>query len=149
VLYFRSTRIFCIVTLVVLPVLVASARNERFEDVSEITGPSRTVQGRTSDDVIKCDRCVSQETTWTWPTHYFYLKSLKIQRPWSVLGTMASPVLSETESHSNGPLYILEIILGDDYDKLEHPDVKPECWDEEGAESEALHGYCVECERTR
>jgi hypothetical protein len=59
---------------------------------------------------------------------------------------MASPGLSETESHSNGPQYSLENILGDEHDKLEHPDVRPEGWDEEGAEREAPHGYCVECE---
>jgi hypothetical protein len=59
---------------------------------------------------------------------------------------MASSGLSETESHSNGPLYSLENILGDDHEKLEHPDVRPEGWDEEGAEREAEHGYCVECE---
>ena len=59
---------------------------------------------------------------------------------------MASSGLSETESHGNGPLYSLENILGDDHEKLEHPDVRPEGWDEEGAEREAAHGYCIECE---
>jgi len=59
---------------------------------------------------------------------------------------MTSSGLSGTESHSNGPLYSLENILGDDHEKLEHPDVRPEGWDEEGAEREAAHGYCVECE---
>ena len=59
---------------------------------------------------------------------------------------MASPGLSEAESHSNAPQYSLENILGDDHDKLEHPDVRPEGWDEEGAEREAENGYCVECE---
>ena len=59
---------------------------------------------------------------------------------------MASSGLSEPGSHSNGPLYSLENILGNDHEKLEHPDVRPEGWDEEGAEREAEHGYCVECE---
>ncbi|KAF8263953.1 hypothetical protein EI94DRAFT_1806447 [Lactarius quietus] len=35
---------------------------------------------------------------------------------------MASSGLLETESHSNGPQYSLENILGDDHEKLEHPD---------------------------
>ena len=59
---------------------------------------------------------------------------------------MASSGLSGTESHSNGPLYSLENILGDDHEKVEHPDVRPEGWDEEEAEREVAHGYCVECE---
>ena len=60
---------------------------------------------------------------------------------------MASPGLSETiESQDNGPLFSLENILGDDHEKLEHPDVRPEGWDEEDVEKEIAHGYCVECE---
>ena len=59
---------------------------------------------------------------------------------------MASPVLLEAESHSNGPTFSLENILGNDHDKLEHPDIRPEGWDEEDVEREVAHGYCVECE---
>ena len=59
---------------------------------------------------------------------------------------MTSSGLSETEPSGNGPLFSLENILGDDHEKLEHPDVRPEGWDEEDAEREAEHGYCVECE---
>ena len=59
---------------------------------------------------------------------------------------MASSGLSGSESHSNGPAFSLENILGNDHDKLEHPDIRPEGWDEEDAEREAAHGYCVECE---
>ena len=59
---------------------------------------------------------------------------------------MASSELSGAESHSNGPTFSLENILGNDHDKLEHPDIRPEGWDEEDAEREAAHGYCVECE---
>jgi hypothetical protein len=59
---------------------------------------------------------------------------------------MASSELSEAESHSNGPTFSLENILGNDHDKLEHPDIRPEGWDEEDPEREAAHGYCVECE---
>ncbi|KAI0296092.1 hypothetical protein B0F90DRAFT_1811346 [Multifurca ochricompacta] len=59
---------------------------------------------------------------------------------------MASPALSGTESHGNGPLFSLETILGNDHEKLEHPDVRPEGWDEEATEREVAHGYCVECE---
>jgi len=59
---------------------------------------------------------------------------------------MASPKPSTAVSHSNGPLYSLENILGDDHDKLEHPDIRPEGWDEEDAERQVARGYCVECE---
>jgi len=59
---------------------------------------------------------------------------------------MATPELSEAESHSNGPSFSLENILSDDHDKLEHPDVRPEGWDEEEGERQVSHGYCVECE---
>ncbi len=59
---------------------------------------------------------------------------------------MASPGLSEAESHSNGPTFSLENILSNDHDKLEHPDIRPEGWDEEDVEREAAHGYCIECE---
>jgi hypothetical protein len=63
---------------------------------------------------------------------------------------MASSELSGAESlaesHSDGPTFSLENILGNDHDKLEHPDTRPEGWDEEDAEREAAHGYCVECE---
>ena len=50
------------------------------------------------------------------------------------------------ESHSNGPTFSLENILGNDHDKLEHPDIRPEGWDEEDVERQVAHGYCVECE---
>ena len=56
---------------------------------------------------------------------------------------MASPGLSEIELHINGPQYSLENILGDDHDKLEHPDIIPEGWDEEGAERETENACCV------
>jgi hypothetical protein len=59
---------------------------------------------------------------------------------------MASPGLSSSESHTNGPTFSLENILGNDHDKLEHPDIRPEGWDEEDVEREVAHGYCVECE---
>ncbi|KAF8462485.1 hypothetical protein DFH94DRAFT_858097 [Russula ochroleuca] len=59
---------------------------------------------------------------------------------------MASPGQSGSESHSNGPTFSLENILGNDHDKLEHPDIRPEGWDEEDAEREVAHGYCIECE---
>ncbi len=59
---------------------------------------------------------------------------------------MASSGLSEDESHSNGPTFSLENILGNDHDKLEHPDIRPEGWDEEDVERDVAHGYCVECE---
>jgi hypothetical protein len=59
---------------------------------------------------------------------------------------MASSELPGSESHSNGPTFSLENILGNDHDKLEHPDIRPEGWDEEVAEREVAHGYCVECE---
>ena len=64
----------------------------------------------------------------------------------SALVEMASSEPSATASHSNGPTFSLENILGNDHDKLEHPDVKPEGWDEEDTERELAHGYCVECE---
>ncbi|KAF8263948.1 hypothetical protein EI94DRAFT_1739579 [Lactarius quietus] len=50
---------------------------------------------------------------------------------------MASSGLSETESKATAHIFLENI--------LEHPDVRPEGWDEEGAEREAEHGYCVEC----
>ena len=59
---------------------------------------------------------------------------------------MASSEPSAAESQSNGPLFSLENILGDDHDKLEHPHIKPEGWDEEEIEREVAHGYCIECE---
>jgi hypothetical protein len=60
---------------------------------------------------------------------------------------MTSPELSgTTESQNNGPAFSLENILGDDHDKLEHPDIRPGGWDEEDAEQDVAHGYCVECE---
>jgi hypothetical protein len=59
---------------------------------------------------------------------------------------MASSESPEAESHSNGPTFSLENILGNDHDKLEHPDIRPEGWDEEDVEQEVAHGYCVECE---
>jgi hypothetical protein len=62
------------------------------------------------------------------------------------LAAMASPGQSGSESHSNGPTFSLENILGNDHDKLEHPDIRPEGWDEEDAEREVAHGYCIECE---
>jgi hypothetical protein len=60
---------------------------------------------------------------------------------------MTSPELSgTTESQNDGPAFSLENILGNDHDKLEHPDVRPEGWDEEDTERDVAHGYCVECE---
>jgi hypothetical protein len=59
---------------------------------------------------------------------------------------MASSELPGDESHSNGPTFSLENILGNDHDKLEHPDIRPEGWDEEDVERDVAHGYCVECE---
>ncbi|KAH9971431.1 hypothetical protein BGW80DRAFT_1322400 [Lactifluus volemus] len=60
---------------------------------------------------------------------------------------MTSPELSgTTESQNEGPAFSLENILGNDHDKLEHPDVRPEGWDEEDTERDVAHGYCVECE---
>lgn len=59
---------------------------------------------------------------------------------------MASSEPSTAEPHSNGPLFSLENILGDDHDKLEHPHIQPEGWDEEVAGREVARGYCVECE---
>jgi hypothetical protein len=59
---------------------------------------------------------------------------------------MASSEPSAAEPHSDGPLYSLENILGDDHDKLEHPHTKPEGWDEEDTERDVAHGYCIECE---
>ena len=59
---------------------------------------------------------------------------------------MTSSESPEAESHSNGPTFSLENILGNDHDKLEHPDIRPEGWDEEDVEREVAHGYCVECE---
>ena len=59
---------------------------------------------------------------------------------------MASSEPSASEPHTNGPLFSLENILGDDHDKLEHPLIKPEGWDEEDTVREVAHGYCVECE---
>lgn len=59
---------------------------------------------------------------------------------------MASSELPGTESHSNGTTFSLENILGNDHDKLEHPDIRPEGWDEEDVERQVAHGYCVECE---
>ena len=58
---------------------------------------------------------------------------------------MASYGFSEKELHSNAPQYSLENILGDNHEKSEHPDNRPEGWDEECAEREAAHGYCAEC----
>ncbi|KAI9510542.1 hypothetical protein F5148DRAFT_1178572 [Russula earlei] len=59
---------------------------------------------------------------------------------------MENSELSGPESHSNGPLFSLENILSDDHDKLEHPHIRPEGWDEEDMERQVAHGYCVECE---
>ena len=59
---------------------------------------------------------------------------------------MASSGLPGADSHSNGPTFSLENILGNDHDKLEHPDIRPEGWDEEDVDREVAHGYCVECE---
>ncbi|KAI0265915.1 hypothetical protein BC834DRAFT_824286 [Gloeopeniophorella convolvens] len=59
---------------------------------------------------------------------------------------MASSGSPGPESRGNGPSFSLENILGDDHDKVEHPDAKAEGWDEEDVEREAAHGYCVECE---
>ena len=59
---------------------------------------------------------------------------------------MSSSELPGAESHSNGPTFSLENILGNDHDKLEHPDIRPEGWDEEDVERQVAHGYCVECE---
>src|SRR6267154_1775805 len=59
---------------------------------------------------------------------------------------MASSELPGTESHSNGATFSLENILGNDHDNLEHPDIRPEGWDEEDVERQVAHGYCVECE---
>ena len=44
------------------------------------------------------------------------------------------------------PPFSLENILDNDHDKLEHPDIRPEGWDEEDVDREVAHGYCVECE---
>ena len=63
-----------------------------------------------------------------------------------VLVAMTSSGLLGVESHSNGTTFSLENILGNDHDKLEHPDIRPEGWDQEEAEREVAHGYCVECE---
>jgi hypothetical protein len=73
-------------------------------------------------------------------------QTLKIQRLLSIFTAMASPGSLETEPQGNGPLFSLENILGDNHEKLEHPDVRPEGWDEEDAKREVAHGYCVECE---
>ena len=59
---------------------------------------------------------------------------------------MASSGLPEADSYSKGPTFSLENILGNDHDKLEHPDIRPEGWDEEDVDREVAHGYCVECE---
>ncbi|KAF8494190.1 hypothetical protein F5888DRAFT_1617103 [Russula emetica] len=59
---------------------------------------------------------------------------------------MTSSELPGAESHSNDPTFSLENILGNDHDKLEHPNIRPEGWDEEDVEREVAHGYCVECE---
>lgn len=45
----------------------------------------------------------------------------------------------------------LETILGDNHEAVEHPGVLSNGgsavgWDEEGAETQAAEGYCVECE---
>jgi hypothetical protein len=37
-----------------------------------------------------------------------------------------SPRLTGAESHSNGPTFLLENILGNDHDKQEHPDIRSE-----------------------
>jgi hypothetical protein len=72
--------------------------------------------------------------------------TLRIHRFWSILVAMASSEPSAAESHGNGPLFSLENILGDEHEKLEHPHIKPEGWDEEEIEREVAHGYCIECE---
>lgn len=48
--------------------------------------------------------------------------------------------------------FSLATILDEDNEHLEHPDFKdkPEGgWDEEAQETEAVHGYCIECEGTQ
>ena len=82
------------------------------------------------------------DSTLTRPNHF----SVHRHTIFVTLAAMASSGLSGSESHGNGPAFSLENILGNDHDKLEHPDIRPEGWDEEDAEREAAHGYCVECE---
>ena len=99
------------------------------------------------DDVMKCVSgvyfvCEIRRFNFDEAKSLFRPKTLHFRH----LTAMASSGLSGSESHSNGPAFSLENILGNDHDKLEHPDIRPEGWDEEDAEQEAAHGYCVECE---
>jgi hypothetical protein len=63
---------------------------------------------------------------------------------------MSSDAANQAENGAqNGGAFSLATILNEENDQLEHPDFKdrPEGgWDEEGKDTQAAEGFCIECE---